>query len=86
MAYVAAVGFIKTLAGAQQHLWSWLTATTLLVLTPLWIMRAASVVGQPGPARQVVAATLAFTAWVFATGGPFQQFRWYSRALGSIIS
>jgi hypothetical protein len=91
MGYVAAIGFIKTLAGTQQHLWSWLVAATLLILTPLWVSRAASVAGQPGPLRQVVAATLAFAAWVFATGGPFEQFQvengggWYTRALGSVV-
>jgi hypothetical protein len=37
--------------------------------------------------------TLAFAAWVFATGGPFEHFQitpdggagWYSRTIGSIV-
>jgi phosphoglycerol transferase MdoB-like AlkP superfamily enzyme len=85
MAYVASIGFVKTLAGTQQRLWSWLIAISLLVLTPVWTMRAASVTGQPTPTHQVIAATVAFAAWTFATGGPFEQFQWYTRALGSIV-
>jgi hypothetical protein len=43
MANVASIGFVKTLAGTQQRLWSWVIAMSLLILTPLWTMRAASV-------------------------------------------
>jgi hypothetical protein len=40
-----------------------------------------------------VAGALAFAAWVFATGGPFERFQmsadgttgWYHRAIGSIV-
>lgn len=85
MAYIASIGFVTTLAGTQQRLWSWVIAISLLILTPLWTMRAASVAGQATPTRQAIAATLAFGAWTFATGGPFEQFQWYTRALGSIV-
>jgi hypothetical protein len=85
MAYIASIGFVKTLAGTQQHLWSWMIAMSLLILTPLWTIRAASVAGHTTPTRQAIAATLAFGAWTFATGGPFEQFQWYTRALGSIV-
>jgi hypothetical protein len=74
MAYIASIGFVKTMVGTQQRLWSWATAMGLLILTLLWTMRAASVAGQATPTRLAIAATLAFAAWTFATGGPLSSF------------
>lgn len=86
-AYVAVSGIVKSLPDSQQFLWFSISAVALLLLTPLWILDAASQKSLQHPVGQAVAATLAFAAWVFATGGPFNRFihTWYHPAMGSLV-
>lgn len=91
--YVALSGFIKLLPGPQQFTWFCVVAVFLLVITPLYLSVATSESGKKNSWAHPVAGALAFAAWVFATGGPFERFQmsadgtsgWYHRAIGSII-
>lgn len=63
----------------------WLLFIVLLVLTPLYIWRFASVKGLPPPYAQVAISTISFIIWVFALGGPFDFLGWYKSIYGSIL-
>jgi hypothetical protein len=91
--YVAVSGFIKGLPPQQQFLWFCVVAGAMLVLTPIYLSLAT---GSPGKKKSIshpITGALAFAAWVFATGGPFERFQitpdgnsgWYSRTIGSIV-
>jgi hypothetical protein len=41
--------------------------------------------GKKSSLHHPVAGVLAFAAWAFASGGPFMQFQWYDRTMGSIV-
>jgi hypothetical protein len=89
MAYVAASGFIAT-ADSHKVMWFCIVSITLLVLTPLYLFRSTR--SSENCYKHCVAGTLAFAAWVFATGGPFEHFGppaspngWYRRAIGSVV-
>lgn len=93
-AYVTVSGFIKSLPPTLQNLWFWIVSLILLMITPFWIGYAARTRDGAFPVRHAAAATLAFGAWIFATGGPFNQFLydpvknptgWYVPSLGSVI-
>jgi phosphoglycerol transferase MdoB-like AlkP superfamily enzyme len=85
--YVTLSGFI--LGGSdnqqQQLLYFWVVFTALLVLTPLYLYAATSESSKKSSLRHPVAGVLAFAAWAFASGGPFMQFQWYDRTMGSIV-
>src|SRR5260370_10583564 len=92
-AYVAVSGFIKALPSQHQFLWFTLVSVFLLVLTPFWLYLTTGRTMSKGCVRHAAAGTVAFAAWVFATGGPFERFQmlpdgsggWYCRAIGSIV-
>ncbi|MBV9085381.1 MAG: hypothetical protein JOZ62_22115 [Acidobacteriaceae bacterium] len=93
-AYVAVSGFIKGAPPSVQPTYFWIVAALLLFLTPVWILETAQEQGKPRPLGQAAAAFVAFAAWVFATGGPFNQFLydekknpqgWYYPSVGSIV-
>ena len=93
-AYVAIYGFIKLLeTKEQQFVWHSIVAGVLLFATPLWILYTARSSDERPTVSQAVAGTIAFAAWVFAIGGPFEMFQktkdnpdgWYHRAQGSIV-
>lgn len=92
-AYVAASGFIKGLPLRQQFAWFCIVAVGMLLLTPVYLSAATSSPGKKRPLAHPVTGAIAFGAWVFATGGPFEHFQlapdgssgWYSRAIGSIV-
>jgi hypothetical protein len=92
-AYVAISGLIKSLQPARlQYPVFWGVAGVLLLITPLWILSSHDR-GKPRQRGHALAATMAFAAWVFATGGPFNQFLfneqadtgWYHPTQGSIV-
>ena len=84
-AYVALSGYVKSLTPGQQDGWVVAIAGTLVVVTPLWILNAAREPASRRPIGHAVAAAVAFAAWVFASGGPFNHFGWYQPATGSIV-
>ena len=83
-AYAAMSGLIKSLPENQRLTWFSAAGAGLLILTPLYVLYAANIKGEPLPYNQAVISTIAFAAWVFASGGPFEEFSWYSHAVGSI--
>ncbi len=92
-AYVAISGFIKALPLQHQFLWFAIVSVFLLALTPLWLFRTTGATWSQGCIRHAGAGSIAFAAWVFATGGPFERWQmqpdgsggWYCRAIGSIV-
>jgi hypothetical protein len=91
--YVAVSGFIKGLPPRQQFTWFCIVAGALLVLTPIYLFAATSRPGRTKSFSHPVTGAVAFAAWVFATGGPFERFQitpdgssgWYNRTIGSIV-
>jgi hypothetical protein len=91
--YVAVSGFIKGLPLGRQFLWFCIVAVTLLVLTPIYLSLATAKPGKKKSLSHPLTGAVAFAAWVFATGGPFERFQitpdgsagWYNRTIGSIV-
>ena len=91
--YVAVSGFIKGLPPKQQFTWFCIVAIAMLLLTPLYLAYATASPGKKKSISHPVTSALAFAAWVFATGGPFERFQitpdgstgWYNRTIGSIV-
>lgn len=85
--YVAIDGILKD--GGNSPLWlTWSVFASLLVLTPLYVCYLKT--QPPGMAMSKtfhwVASMLAFSAWVFALGGPFAvTFEWYRPVYGSVL-
>ncbi len=85
--YVAISGILTE--HNNQPLWlSWGVFGVLLALTPLYVCYRKT--EPPGfvfsKTFHWVTACIAFTAWVFALGGPFAaSFSWYQPYLGSIV-
>jgi hypothetical protein len=92
-AYVAISGFIKALPLQHQFRWFAIVSLFLLLVTPFWLIRTTGANLSQGCLRHAFAGTIAFAAWVFATGGPFQRWQmqpdgsggWYCPAVGSIV-
>src|SRR5262245_53939626 len=74
-AYVAVSGFIKALPSQHQFLWFSIVSVFLLLVTPLWLFRTTGARMSEGCIRHSVAGTIAFAAWVFATGGLFEHWQ-----------
>jgi apolipoprotein N-acyltransferase len=84
-AYVAISGIT---ASNDPPLWlTWGVFGVLLALTPLYVCLVKT--DPPGIAWSKtfhwMTACLAFSAWVFALGGPFATFDWYQPYLGSVV-
>jgi len=85
--YVAIDGILKD--GGNSPLWlTWSVFVSLLVLTPLYVCYIKTT--PPGVVFSKtfhwVASMLAFSAWVFALGGPFAvTFDWYRPVYGSVL-
>ncbi len=92
-AYVAAPGFIKGLPLGRQFARFCIVAIGMLLLTLVYLSAATSTPGRKRTLAHPMTGAIAFGAWVFATGGPFEHFQmapdgssgWYSRAIGSIV-
>ncbi|MFL6233983.1 MAG: hypothetical protein ACJ76N_12685 [Thermoanaerobaculia bacterium] len=65
----------------------WVIYWILLVLTPLYTWFFTQEANKPKPVFQTVVAPIAFTAWVFAIGGPFAKLKsdWDQPAIGTIV-
>jgi hypothetical protein len=84
-AYVAITGIT---ASVNPPVWlGWGVFAVLLALTPLYVCYVKTTPTGFGPGKifHWVTACLAFTAWVFAMGGPFTTFPWYQPYLGSVV-
>ena len=85
--YVAIAGILTE--HNNQPLWlTWAVFGTLLALTPLYVCYKKT--DPPGIAWSKtfhwVTSCIAFTAWVFALGGPFAvTFDWYRPVYGSVL-
>jgi hypothetical protein len=91
-AYVTVSGFIKGLPPPQQYRWFCIAAVSLLVFPPWYLRIATATAGHAKSMAHPLTGALAFAAWVFATGGPFEHYQiqpdgsgWYTRAIGSIV-
>lgn len=92
-AYVAVSGFIKGLPLRQQFAWFCVAAIAMLLLTPVYLSAATSSPGRKRTLAHPLTGAIAFGAWVFATGGPFEHLQlapdgssgWYRRTIGSIV-
>lgn len=58
----------------------WILAGTLTLLTPLWLWRVMKV----KRFSHLFLSTLALPVWMFAIGGPFTTFEWYTPSLGAV--
>lgn len=65
----------------------WGVFALMVVLCFMYGRFASAAGGLPPSIRQALVASLAFVAWVFAIGGPFEyaKLNWYSPGLGSIL-
>ena len=87
--YVALSGFVKALPMPLQFRWFCFVTLALLILTPAYLIRSTQ--DASSSRAHAVCGTIAFAAWVFATGGLFERFQvtdsggWYHRAIGSIV-
>ncbi|MBP6744765.1 hypothetical protein KA344_05995 [bacterium] len=84
-AYVAITGIT---ASVNPPLWlGWGVFGVLLVLTPLYVCYVKTTPKGFASSKMFhwITACLAFSAWVFAMGGPFTAFAWYQPYLGSVV-
>lgn len=89
--YAAASGFIKGAGFTPdtQFLWFCLVSIVLLILTPIYLLFSTK--SSENCYAHIVCGVLAYAAWVFAGGGPFEHFQqhgdvgWYNRTQGSIV-
>jgi apolipoprotein N-acyltransferase len=84
-AYVAITGIT---ASVDPPLWlGWGVFGALLALTPLYVCFVKTTPKGFVSSKMFhwVTACLAFSAWVFAMGGPFATFAWYQPYLGSVV-
>ena len=84
-AYVAITGIT---ASVDPPLWlGWGVFGALLALTPLYVCYVKTEPKGFVSSKMFhwVTACLAFSAWVFAMGGPFATFAWYQPYLGSVV-
>jgi hypothetical protein len=85
-AYVAVTGAVKSAAAdAPRETLLWLVTAGMLLVTPIWVLVAATEPGKPRPAFQAGAAAAAFACWVFALGGPFESQTWYKPVYGTVV-
>jgi len=84
--YIFVSGLISGVGGAsQQQLYYWIALGLGLVATFAWTIRQTQLSKQNPAYVQAAISTLAFGGWVFALGGPFTSFSWYTSVLGAII-
>lgn len=63
----------------------WFTFLTLLILTPIWILITTRRPELPPAYYQSFVSAIAFAAWVFALGGPFESLMWYEPIYGTVV-
>ncbi|MBS1994647.1 MAG: hypothetical protein JSS83_29245 [Cyanobacteria bacterium SZAS LIN-3] len=86
-AYLAMSGVIAQSAATTPAWLSWAVFLGLLLLTPFYVCYLKT--SPPGLQTSKIfhwsTSCIAFTAWVFAMGGPFLQTHWYQPVYGSIV-
>lgn len=84
---VAAWLFLSTIlkTGSVSSALPWVVFFGLVVFCPFYLYRATK--GSPPRLRwdHTILGTIAFGVWVFALGGPFTQFVWYSPTIAVIV-
>jgi len=78
-AWVAAAGAIKGAAGIPQGRILWIAFIVGVVMTAVWKLKQTTL------PLQAAISTGAFVVWVFALGGPFEQFSWYQPVYGTLL-
>lgn len=63
----------------------WILLVVFIALTAGWTYRQTNAAGMPPATKQIIISSVAFVVWVFALGGPFASFSWYTPTYGSII-
>jgi hypothetical protein len=59
-------------------MYQWILFVVLLVVTPFYLWKVTNDNNLNAAKGQMVVGTLAFCIWVFAIGGPFATYDWYS--------
>lgn len=83
MVFISVEGVLRTAFANNQErltLSLWILAGLLTLLTPLWLWRVMRV----KRFNHLLLSTIALPIWMFAIGGPFTSFDWYSQSLGAI--
>lgn len=63
----------------------WLVVLVLMVAAYFYSLRTTQEAGAPPATLQAGLAAASFLVWVFATGGPFEQFPWYAPYYGILL-
>ena len=90
-AYLAIEGILKGTTTSQSLSVYWLVFAALLLITPAYAWRIVTKDQKPSQSLRKLAAiqmsvsTASFAVWVFALGGPFAFYTWYSTVYGSIL-
>jgi hypothetical protein len=71
-------------SGRERLTLLWVLFAVLVVLTPLWMLRATRAADKPPAWTQAVVSTVAFAVWVFATGRPFADYAFYDQVYGGV--
>lgn len=83
MVFISVEGVLRSAFAGQPErleLSLWILAGVLTLLTPLWLWRVMRV----KRFSHLFLSTLALPIWMFAIGGPFTAFDWYSQSLGAV--
>ena len=83
--YIFVSGLISGVSDVPQQLYYWIVLVLGLVVTFVWTLRQTQLPKQNPAYIQAVISSGAFAVWVFALGGPFAFFSWYTSVLGAII-
>ena len=84
VAWIAATGIIKGAAEPTNTV-LWIAFIAGLAITALWIWRQTSEPNAEPAYVQILISIGAFTVWVFALGGPFEELTFYSPLYGSLL-
>jgi hypothetical protein len=84
MVFVSVEGVLRSSFGNNPEYLKtglWILAGVLTFLTPIWLWRVMRVKSL----RHLFLSTLSLPIWMFAIGGPFTFFNWYTQSLGSVV-
>jgi hypothetical protein len=92
-AYVFIAGLIQGLLTEEKSFlslrgitWLWISVCVFFILSPIYMYNASRTKSEPPQWFQVCCAPIAFLAWAFALGGPFESaMSDYNAAGGSIV-
>lgn len=84
-AYLSFDQLIKSAVNIPTTLVYLLVFAILLVLTPFYVWCGTTKKVKSISWTQIAVATIAFVAWVFASGGPFTALSWYQPFYGGVV-